>query len=62
MLKTVAFIHGKKWSSMMIKRTYFGNWLRDYSQALDVGSLKGVNAATIRILVRSGPFQLSPWS
>ena len=25
--------------------------LRDYSQAVDVGSLKGVNAATIRILV-----------
>lgn len=36
---------------MLIKRTYFGNWLRDYSQAVDVGSLKGVNAATIRILV-----------
>jgi hypothetical protein len=35
----------------MISRVYFGNWLRDYSQAVDVGSLKGVNAATIRILV-----------
>lgn len=51
MLKTVAFLHGKKWTSMMVKRTYFGNWLRDYSQAVDVGSLKGANAATIRILV-----------
>ncbi|PHH60961.1 hypothetical protein CDD81_1018 [Ophiocordyceps australis] len=51
MLASVAFIHGKKWTSMLIKRTYFGNWLRDYSQAVDVGSLKGVNAATIRILV-----------
>lgn len=51
MLKTVAFLHGKKWTTMMVKRTYFGNWLRDYSQAVDVGSLKGVNAATIRILV-----------
>lgn len=38
---------------MLIKRTYFGNWLRDYSQAVDVGSLKGVNAETIRILVWS---------
>lgn len=38
---------------MLIKRVYFGNWLRDYSQAVDVGSLKGVNAATIRILVRT---------
>lgn len=37
---------------MLIKRTYFGNWLRDYSQAIDVGSLKGpVNAETIRVLV-----------
>lgn len=51
MLKTVAFLHGKKWTTMLVKRTYFGNWLRDYSQAVDVGSLKGVNAATIRILV-----------
>lgn len=51
MLKTVAFLHGKKWTSMLVKRTYFGNWLRDYSQAVDVGSLKGCNAPTIRILV-----------
>lgn len=36
---------------MLVKRTYFGNWLRDYSQAVDVGSLKGCNAPTIRILV-----------
>jgi hypothetical protein len=51
MLKTVAFIRGHKWSSMMIKRVYFGNWLRDYSQAVDVGTLKGVQPGTIRILV-----------
>lgn len=50
-LATIAFLHGKKWSSMAIKRVYFGNFLRDYSQALDVGTLKGVNAETIRILV-----------
>ncbi|KAI0834292.1 heterokaryon incompatibility Het-C [Hypoxylon sp. FL0890] len=50
-LKTIAFLHGKKWTTLMVQRTYFGNWLRDYSQAIDVGSLKGVNAATIRILV-----------
>lgn len=36
---------------MMVKRVYFGNWLRDYSQAVDVGTLKGVQAETIRILV-----------
>ena len=36
---------------MMVKRVYFGNWLRDYSQAVDVGTLKVVQSATIRILV-----------
>lgn len=51
MLKTITFLNGKKWTTLLVQRTYFGNWLRDYSQAVDVGSLKGVNAATIRILV-----------
>jgi hypothetical protein len=50
-LKTLAFLHGKKWTTLMVSRVYFGNWLRDYSQAVDVGSLKGINAATIRIIV-----------
>jgi len=50
-LATIAFLHGKKWSSLAIKRVYFGNFLRDYSQALDVGTLKSVNAETLRILV-----------
>lgn len=50
-LKTVAHLKGHKWTSMMIKRVYFGNWLRDYSQAVDVGTLKGVQAGAIRILV-----------
>ena len=35
----------------MVRRVYFGNWLRDYSQAMDVGTLKGVQSDTIRILV-----------
>ncbi|KAJ9293280.1 hypothetical protein DTO271G3_8003 [Paecilomyces variotii] len=51
MLKTIAFIKGHKWTSMMVKRVYFGNWLRDYSQAMDVGTLKNLPADTIRILV-----------
>lgn len=50
-LKTVAHLKGHKWTSMMVKRVYFGNWLRDYSQAVDVGTLKGVQAGAIRILV-----------
>lgn len=51
MLKHVAFLKHHKWTSMMIKRVYFGNWLRDYSQAVDVGTLKGVPKDTIRLLV-----------
>ncbi|KAI6798895.1 heterokaryon incompatibility Het-C [Hortaea werneckii] len=51
LLKTVAFLRGQKWTSMMVKRAYFGNWLRDYSQAVDVGTLKGVQADTIRVLL-----------
>ncbi|KAJ5893737.1 Heterokaryon incompatibility Het-C [Penicillium taxi] len=51
MLKNIAFIAGHKWTSTQIKRVYFGNWLRDYSQAMDVGTLKSLQAETIRILV-----------
>lgn len=50
-LATVAHLKGHKWSSIMIKRVYFGNWLRDYSQAVDVGTLKGAQAEVIRVLV-----------
>ena len=41
----------RKFTSMDVKRVYFGNWLRDYSQAIDTGSLKYVEAPTIRILL-----------
>jgi hypothetical protein len=27
---------GRKFSKLDVKRVYFGNWLRDYSQAVDV--------------------------
>ncbi|KAF1851592.1 Het-C-domain-containing protein [Cucurbitaria berberidis CBS 394.84] len=42
---------GKKFSKMDVKRVYFGNWLRDYSQAVDVGALKMVSSEAIRILL-----------
>ncbi|KAF1955195.1 Het-C-domain-containing protein [Byssothecium circinans] len=42
---------GKKFSKMDVKRVYFGNWLRDYSQAVDVGTVKSVSAEAIRILL-----------
>ncbi|EMD61369.1 hypothetical protein COCSADRAFT_201801 [Bipolaris sorokiniana ND90Pr] len=51
MLATVACLKGHKWKSQMIKRVYFGNWLRDYSQAVDVGTLAKVQGETIRVLV-----------
>ena len=41
----------RKFTSMDVKRIYFGNWLRDYSQAIDTGALKYVEAPTIRILL-----------
>ncbi|EEP75528.1 conserved hypothetical protein [Uncinocarpus reesii 1704] len=50
-LKTLAFIKGHKWTSNMVKRVYFGNWLRDYSQAMDVGTLQKLQSETIRVLV-----------
>ncbi|KAJ6015766.1 hypothetical protein N7540_010357 [Penicillium herquei] len=42
---------GRKFSKMDVKRVYFGNWLRDYSQAVDVGTVKYVSAEAIRILI-----------
>jgi hypothetical protein len=36
---------------MDVKRVYFGNWLRDYSQAVDVGTVKYVSAEAIRLLL-----------
>ncbi|KAI5856817.1 heterokaryon incompatibility protein Het-C-domain-containing protein, partial [Tricharina praecox] len=41
----------RKFSNMDVKRIYFGNWLRDYSQAIDTGALKYVEAETVRILL-----------
>jgi hypothetical protein len=34
---------GKKFSKLDVKRVYFGNWLRDYSQAVDVCPLTKMN-------------------
>lgn len=42
---------GRKFSKLDVKRVYFGNWLRDYSQAVDVGTVKYVSAEAIRILI-----------
>ena len=42
---------GKKFNKIMVSRVYFGNWLRDYSQAIDVGTVKSVSAEGIRLLL-----------
>jgi hypothetical protein len=42
---------GKKFDKMAVSRVYFGNWLRDYSQAIDVGTVKYVSAEAIRLLL-----------
>ncbi|TFK19444.1 Het-C-domain-containing protein [Coprinopsis marcescibilis] len=40
-------IGGRKFNGLDIKRVYFGNWLRDYSQAVDIAMLKRVQMQTI---------------
>ncbi|KAK4132560.1 Het-C-domain-containing protein [Trichocladium antarcticum] len=42
---------GKNFDKLMVSRVYFGNWLRDYSQAIDVGTVKAVSAEAIRLLL-----------
>jgi hypothetical protein len=44
-------ISGKKFNALQVSRVYFGNWLRDYSQAIDVGTVKSVSAEAIRLLL-----------
>lgn len=50
-LLTSRAMGGKKFSKLDVKRVYFGNWLRDYSQAVDVGTVKYVSAEAIRLLL-----------
>jgi hypothetical protein len=44
-------IGNKRFNKIMVARVYFGNWLRDYSQAIDVGTVKAVSAEAIRLLL-----------
>lgn len=41
----------KAFTKVMVARVYFGNWLRDYSQAVDVGTIKSVSYEAIRLVV-----------
>ncbi|KIK67402.1 hypothetical protein GYMLUDRAFT_37517 [Collybiopsis luxurians FD-317 M1] len=38
---------GTKFNGLDVKRVYFGNWLRDYSQAVDIAGLKKLPLQTI---------------
>ncbi|GAA5987987.1 hypothetical protein JCM5350_007849 [Sporobolomyces pararoseus] len=42
---------GTKFGGLDIKRIYFGNWLRDYSQAMDIAGLSKLSKQTILNLV-----------
>ncbi|KAL5534058.1 hypothetical protein ACEPAG_518 [Sanghuangporus baumii] len=42
---------GEKFSPMDVKRVYFGNWLRDYSQAMDIAGLSAASAETIVMIL-----------
>ncbi|KAK8043639.1 heterokaryon incompatibility protein het-C domain-containing protein [Apiospora rasikravindrae] len=43
--------NGKKFDKLTVQRVYFGNWLRDYSQAIDIGTVKAVSSEAIRLLL-----------
>ncbi|PPQ99587.1 hypothetical protein CVT24_005166 [Panaeolus cyanescens] len=42
---------GKTFSKSDIKKVYFGNWLRDYSQAMDIAGLSKLTADTLVLVV-----------
>lgn len=60
---------GSKFGGLDVKRVYFGNWLRDYSQAVDIAGLKQVQLQTILNIVTvlgflahgyaTGPFEVT---
>ncbi|KIY69371.1 Het-C-domain-containing protein [Cylindrobasidium torrendii FP15055 ss-10] len=42
---------GNKFSREDVKRVYFGNWLRDYSQCMDIAGLSKLSADTLVLVV-----------
>ncbi|EPQ60148.1 Het-C-domain-containing protein [Gloeophyllum trabeum ATCC 11539] len=42
---------GSKFSKNDVKKVYFGNWLRDYSQAMDIGGLSKLSADTLVLII-----------
>ncbi|GJE86244.1 heterokaryon incompatibility protein Het-C domain-containing protein [Phanerochaete sordida] len=42
---------GSKFSKEDVKKVYFGNWLRDYSQAMDIAGLSKLTSDTLVLIV-----------
>ncbi|KDR85638.1 hypothetical protein GALMADRAFT_218734 [Galerina marginata CBS 339.88] len=42
---------GSKFSKSDVKKVYFGNWLRDYSQAMDIAGFSKLSADTLVLVV-----------
>lgn len=42
---------GSKFSKDDVKKVYFGNWLRDYSQAMDIAGLSKLSADNLIMIV-----------
>lgn len=42
---------GSRFTGLDVKRVYFGNWLRDYSQAMDIAGLSKLTGDSIQLLV-----------
>ncbi|ETW86830.1 hypothetical protein HETIRDRAFT_121390 [Heterobasidion irregulare TC 32-1] len=42
---------GSKFNKGDVKKVYFGNWLRDYSQAMDIAGLQKLSADTLVLIV-----------
>jgi hypothetical protein len=47
----ISFDTGKRFTNLDVYRVYFGNWLRDYSQLLDAGTLGAVPEPLLRAIV-----------
>lgn len=52
-LVPVSFLTRYGFTKLDILRVYFGNWLRDYSQVIEIMPLSKIKEPTLRVIVRS---------
>lgn len=50
-LLPVSFVTRYGFTKLDILRVYFGNWLRDYSQLIDITALSKMKEPTLRVIV-----------